>query len=55
MKLFKDRYDITGRVALITGGAGLLGVQHAEAIAEIGGVPVLLDVDEKKQKLRRKQ
>jgi NAD(P)-dependent dehydrogenase (short-subunit alcohol dehydrogenase family) len=48
MKSFKDRYDITGRVALITGGAGLLGVKHAEAIAEIGGLAVLLDVDEKK-------
>ena len=48
MKSFKDRYDITGRVALITGGAGLLGVQHAEAIAEIGGIPILLDIDEKK-------
>jgi len=48
MKSFKDRYDITGRVALITGGAGLLGVKHAEAIAEIGGIAVLLDVDEKK-------
>ncbi|MBI2953570.1 MAG: SDR family oxidoreductase [Chloroflexi bacterium] len=37
--------DLTGRVAIITGGAGLLGEQHAEAIAEMGGIPVLLDVD----------
>jgi NAD(P)-dependent dehydrogenase (short-subunit alcohol dehydrogenase family) len=36
---------LTGRVAVITGGAGLLGVQHAEAIAECGGVPYLLDID----------
>jgi len=48
MKSFKDRYDITGKVALITGGAGLLGVKHAEAIAEIGGIPILLDIDGKK-------
>jgi NAD(P)-dependent dehydrogenase (short-subunit alcohol dehydrogenase family) len=37
--------DLTGRVAVITGGAGLLGVQHASAIAEMGGVPVLVDLD----------
>ena len=38
-------FDLTGRVAVITGGAGLLGRQHAEAIAEMGGVPVLVDID----------
>ena len=38
-------FDLSGRVAVITGGAGLLGVQHAEAIAAAGGHPVLLDVD----------
>ena len=38
-----NRFELTGRVAVITGGAGLLGVQHAEAIAEMGGIPVLLD------------
>jgi NAD(P)-dependent dehydrogenase (short-subunit alcohol dehydrogenase family) len=38
------RFDLTDRVALITGGAGLLGEQHARAIASAGGIPVLLDV-----------
>lgn len=33
-----------GHVAFITGGAGLLGVRHADAIARAGGVPVLADV-----------
>ena len=37
-------FDLTGRVALITGGAGLLGRQHARAIAGTGGIPVLLDI-----------
>jgi len=46
MKL-NQLFDLTGRVAIITGGAGLLGVQHAEAIAEAGGHPVLADIDEK--------
>ncbi len=39
-------FDVSGRVAVITGGAGLLGVQHAEAIAEAGGHPVLADINE---------
>ena len=37
--------DLTGRVAVITGGAGLLGRKHAEAVAEMGAVPVLVDID----------
>ena len=38
-------FDLTGRVAIITGGAGLLGVQHAIAIHGFGGIPVLADID----------
>jgi NAD(P)-dependent dehydrogenase (short-subunit alcohol dehydrogenase family) len=38
-------FDLSGRVAIITGGAGLLGVRHAEAIAEMGGIPVLVDLN----------
>jgi NAD(P)-dependent dehydrogenase (short-subunit alcohol dehydrogenase family) len=38
-------FDLTGRVAAITGGAGMLGVEHAHTVAEAGGVPVLLDLD----------
>ena len=41
----KDAFDLTGKVAIITGGAGMLGVMHAEAIAEAGGCPVLADID----------
>jgi NAD(P)-dependent dehydrogenase (short-subunit alcohol dehydrogenase family) len=37
-------FDLSGRVFLITGGAGLLGPEHALAIAEAGGTPVLADV-----------
>jgi NAD(P)-dependent dehydrogenase (short-subunit alcohol dehydrogenase family) len=37
-------FDLTGRVAVITGGAGLLGEQHARAIAAAGGIPVLVDI-----------
>ncbi len=44
MLRLSDLFDLTGRVAVITGGAGLLGQQHARAIASAGGIPVLLDV-----------
>jgi NAD(P)-dependent dehydrogenase (short-subunit alcohol dehydrogenase family) len=38
-------FDLSGRVAVITGGAGLLGARHASAVASAGGVPVLADID----------
>jgi NAD(P)-dependent dehydrogenase (short-subunit alcohol dehydrogenase family) len=41
----RGSFDLSARVAVITGGAGLLGVRHAEAVAEMGGVPVLVDLD----------
>src|SRR5512138_459694 len=40
----RNLFDLTGRVAVITGGTGLLGQQHAEAIAGAGGIPVLADI-----------
>lgn len=48
MESVRKAFDLTGRVAVITGGAGLLGVKHAEAIAEMGGIPVLFDLDGEK-------
>jgi NAD(P)-dependent dehydrogenase (short-subunit alcohol dehydrogenase family) len=39
-----ELFDLSGRVALITGGAGLLGLSHARAIRGAGGIPILLDV-----------
>ncbi|MCX5510530.1 SDR family oxidoreductase [Pseudomonas sp. BJa3] len=38
-------FRLDDRVAVITGGAGLLGYQHAATIAGLGGVPVLLDIN----------
>jgi len=45
MKNSLKKFRLQGRVAIITGGAGLLGVQHAKAIAEAGGIPVLWDIN----------
>jgi NAD(P)-dependent dehydrogenase (short-subunit alcohol dehydrogenase family) len=36
-------FDLNGRVAVITGGGGMLGYQHAVTVADLGGIPVLLD------------
>lgn len=47
-KTVKESFDLSGRVAIITGGAGLLGQKHAEAVAELGGIPCLLDLEEKR-------
>jgi len=40
-----DKYKLEGKIAIITGGAGLLGVKHAEVIAEAKGIPILWDID----------
>ena len=55
----KHLWNLKNHVAVITGGVGLLGVKHAEAIAEMGGIPILLDVnslalDRVKQNLENK-
>lgn len=38
-------FDLSSKVALVTGGAGLLGVQHAHALAELSARVVLGDVN----------
>ncbi|AXC11527.1 3-oxoacyl-[acyl-carrier protein] reductase [Acidisarcina polymorpha] len=48
MTKFTNPFDLSDRVAVITGGAGLLGEQHAAAIAAAGGVPVLVDIHEQR-------
>jgi NAD(P)-dependent dehydrogenase (short-subunit alcohol dehydrogenase family) len=41
-----ERFSLDKRVVVITGGAGLLGSKHAEAVAEAGGIPILLDINQ---------
>ena len=40
-----NKFYIKDRVSLVTGGGGLLGLKHAEALAEIGSKVILLDID----------
>jgi len=42
------KFDLTKKNILITGGAGLLGVEHASAILEVNGTVILADVSYKK-------
>lgn len=45
VKSIAELFSLQGQVALITGGGGMLGYQHATAVIECGGTPVLLDID----------
>ncbi len=38
------KFDLTGRTALITGAAGLMGVEHASALLQSGATVVLTDL-----------
>jgi NAD(P)-dependent dehydrogenase (short-subunit alcohol dehydrogenase family) len=39
-----EKFDLTGKTALITGAAGLLGMEHAAALLESGATVVLTDI-----------
>jgi len=39
-----EKFSLTGKTALITGAAGLLGMEHAAGLLEIGAAVVLTDI-----------
>lgn len=49
-----DKFNINNKVVVITGGAGLLGYKHAEAVIEGGGIVALLDISEERLKEAKK-
>ena len=54
-KLIPERYSLSGKTALITGGVGLLGMQHAAAILEVGCKVVITDLKESDLTKTKKQ
>ncbi|RII33938.1 SDR family oxidoreductase [Clostridium chromiireducens] len=46
----QDLFDLSNKTAIITGGAGLLGVKHAEALMEFGANCVIVDLNHEKAK-----
>jgi len=48
-------FDLTERVAIITGGAGFLGPKHAEVIATYGGIPVIVDLPQNEPEIVAKR
>jgi NAD(P)-dependent dehydrogenase (short-subunit alcohol dehydrogenase family) len=48
-------FDLSDRVVIITGGAGLLGLEHARAIHGAGGIPILLDIALPESRLLRER
>jgi len=41
----QDKFDLSGRVAVVTGGAGLLGKEFCRTLAEAGASVVVADLD----------
>lgn len=44
MKNYAEQFSLKDKVIVITGGGGLIGMKHAEAVMEGEGIPVLLDI-----------
>ena len=45
MKKLPESFDLSGQVAIVTGGAGLLGVQFAQTLAAAGAAVLVADID----------
>ncbi len=41
------KFNIMDKICVVTGGGGLIGLKHAEAVVEGGGIPVLIDIHQK--------
>ncbi len=50
-----EKFYIENKIVVITGGAGLLGKKHAEAVIEGKGIPVLIDISVQELNIAKKQ
>lgn len=46
MKAVTELFNMKNQTCVITGGAGLLGKKHAEVIKDLGGIPIILDINQ---------
>jgi len=44
----QEKFDLTGRVAIVTGGVGLLGTEFCRTLAEAGAAVAVVDLNEEK-------
>lgn len=44
------KFNLQNKTVIITGALGLLGKKHVEAVAENGGIPIILDIKTKQLK-----
>ena len=51
----KNIFNLNNKVSVITGGAGLLGPEHAIALSNFGSEIFLLDIDDRKLKLAKEK
>ena len=54
-KILSSKFDLINRYCLITGAAGLLGEEHAQALLEINANIILTDINIKKLNLLKKK
>ncbi len=41
----QEKFDLTGRVAIVTGGVGLLGAEFCRTLAEAGAAVAVVDLN----------
>ena len=45
MSKIQDKFDLTGKTAIVTGGIGLLGKEFCRTLAEAGAFVLVADID----------
>lgn len=51
---YLKKFDLSKKVVVVTGGSGLLGKMHCEALAEVGASVVIFDINRKKSIIFKK-